>query len=84
MKAKARPRPGLGAQALATEVEVRSRGLHMHWVVVDDLAPTLGLDGEVLQAAIDHAIHKGWLIGEGNPTQRVCIASSFSKMSELS
>jgi hypothetical protein len=56
----------------------------MHWVTVHDLAAALGFDEETLDAAVQQAMAKGWLIGEGKPPHSVCIASSFSKMAELS
>jgi hypothetical protein len=56
----------------------------MHWVMVGDLGTALGLHEEVLDAAVQQAIAKGWLIGEGKPPHSVCISSSVGKMAELS
>ena len=36
-------------------------------------ARVLALDYETANAAIDYALQKGWLIGEGAPTQSICL-----------
>jgi hypothetical protein len=61
------------ALAVRDDVMRRTRGQPLHWVMVHDIAEHLGLDDDVLQVAIRHAIDEGWIGGEGEPVRSVCL-----------
>jgi hypothetical protein len=74
MGVRATNRPDRAALAVHAAVERQSRGRPVQWVMVCDIASSLGLDDDVLEAAVARAIEKGWLIGEGEPPHSVCLA----------
>ena len=45
----------------------------MPWRVVRLTARSVARDHETADAAIAYAIQKGWLIGEGEPPQSICL-----------
>ena len=71
-----------------TSIAIRDRivrvtsGRIMHWVSVHDIAHHLGLDNEVVDAAVRRAIEEGWLIGDSHPPHSVRLA--MSSMRQLS
>jgi hypothetical protein len=71
-----------------TSIAMRDRivrvtgGRIMHWVSVHDIAHHLGLDNEVVDAAVRRAIEEGWLIGDSYPPHSVRLA--MSSMRQLS
>jgi hypothetical protein len=71
-----------------TSIAMRDRivrvtgGRTMHWVSVHDIAHHLGLDDEVVDAAVQRAIEEGWLIGDSYPAHSVRL--SMSSMQQLS
>jgi hypothetical protein len=61
------------ALAVRDDVMRRTGGRPMHWVMVRDVAKGLGLDDDVVEVAVRHAIDEGWIAGEGEPVRSICL-----------
>jgi predicted transcriptional regulator len=48
------------------------------------IARAVALDYETADAAIDYAIQKGWLNGEGEPPHSVCLTDDGRRLSAIS
>jgi hypothetical protein len=59
-----------------------TRGRPMHWVVVHDVAQRLGLEDQVITAAVRSAIAKGWFVGDGEPPHSVRLSMSSIQQPE--
>lgn len=64
------------AHAICDDVVRRTGGERLHWVMLREVAERLGLDDDVAQVAVRHAIEEGWLTGEGEPVRTVCLPPS--------
>ncbi|MPZ34933.1 MAG: hypothetical protein GEV13_28820 [Rhodospirillales bacterium] len=59
-----------------------TRGRPNCWVSVHEIARRLALDDQVVERAVDLAIDRGWLVGDGYPPHSVRLAAT--SMQELS
>jgi hypothetical protein len=67
------------AVAIRADIVRVTRGRPTHWVVVHDIAQRLGLDEEVVEAAVQHAIDLGWFVGDGNPPHSVRLSMASTQ-----
>jgi hypothetical protein len=70
------------AMAVHEDVMRVTRGRPSCWVSVHEIAQRLGLEDEVVAAAVQSAIDLGWFVGDGNPPHSVRLA--IASMQELS
>jgi hypothetical protein len=63
------------ASAIRDDIVRVTRGRPMHWVVVQEVAHRLGLEENVVKAAVQSAIEKGWLVGDGTPPDSVRLST---------
>jgi hypothetical protein len=62
------------AIALRDNVVRVTRGRAKYWVSVHEIAQRLGLDDDVVDAAVQSTIERGWLVGDGHPPHSVRLA----------
>ena len=62
------------ASALHDDVVRVTRGRPKYWVSVHEIAQRLGLDDNVVDAAVQSTIESGWLVGDGHPPHSVRLA----------
>ena len=70
------------AIAIRDDVVRVTRGRPKCWVSVHEIAQRLGLDDQIVDPAVQFAIDRGWLIGDGYPPHSVRLA--VTSMQELS
>lgn len=63
-------------EAMIDDVRRVTGGRHMRWVMVDEVARRLKLDGAAVDAAIHEAEAKGLLVAEGKPPHSVCLKAA--------
>ena len=51
-----------------------TRGRPKYWVSVHEIAQRLGLNDDVVDAAVQSAIERGWFVGDGHPPHSVRLA----------
>jgi|HubBroStandDraft_6_1064221.scaffolds.fasta_scaffold502297_2 hypothetical protein len=61
------------ARALCVKLASLNDGTPMEYREVRLMARVLALNYETADGAIAYAIQKGWLTGEGEPTQSICL-----------
>jgi hypothetical protein len=59
------------ARAMREDVVRVAKGRPCHWVTVHDIAQRLGLDDDVSDAAVRHAIEQGWFVADSEPPHSV-------------
>jgi hypothetical protein len=59
------------ARAMREDVMRVAKARPCHWVTVHDIAQRLGLDGDVSDAAVRHAIAQGWFVADADPAHSV-------------
>jgi hypothetical protein len=62
------------ALAIRHDIVRATRGRPLQWILVRDIAQRLGLADEVVEAAVEAAIERGWFIGKGDPLHSVSLA----------
>ena len=70
-----RRRSGATVEAMIDDIRSATGGRHMRWVMVDEVAQRLKLDGAAVDSAIRQAEAKGLLVSEGSPPHSVCLKS---------
>jgi hypothetical protein len=59
------------ARAMREDVVRVAKGRPCHWVTVHDIAQRLGLDDDLSDAAVRHAIEQGWFVADSEPPHSV-------------
>jgi hypothetical protein len=62
------------AIAIRDDVMRVTRAQPKYWVSVHEIAQRLGLDDDVVDAAVQSAIEHGWFVGDGHPPHSVRLA----------
>ena len=62
--------------AIHDDIRRVTGGRNMHWIMVHDIAERLGLDNNMVDAAVRAAIDRGWLVGDADPPDSVRLSAS--------
>jgi hypothetical protein len=64
------------ARALCVELARVTRGKPLQWRMVRLIGPAIGEDEVAVDAAIAHAVERGWLIAAGSPAHSICLTDA--------
>jgi hypothetical protein len=52
-------------------------GYKMHWVMIHEIGEALGLDREVVFAAVKDGIDRGWFVPDSDPPSSIKLSAVF-------
>jgi hypothetical protein len=64
------------ARALCVELARATADKPLQWRMVRLIGPALGQDEAAVDAAIAHAVERGWLLAAGNPAHSICLTDA--------